>query len=112
MILVDQQFLKNKILNITIQQMLSLITVQELSSNTHESSKFAVIDLYLSDKNRKIVIIFCEIYLVKNLKAHMLIRIDILTSEEISLDLLRKKMIIESCDNTEISLTITTQSIN
>ena len=112
MILVNQQFLKDKKSDITIQQMLSLITVQELGSNTHESSEFTVIDLYLPDKNRKIAVIFCEVHLVKNLKAHMLIKIDILTPEEISLDLLRKKMIIESCDNTEISLMITTQSIN
>ena len=112
MILINQQFLKNKMLNIAILQMLSLITVQELSSNTHESSEFTVIDLYLSDKNRKIAVIFCEIHLVENLKAHMLIRIDILTSEKISLNLTERKVTIESCDNIEIFLTITMRSIN
>ena len=49
---------------------------------------------------------------MKNLKACMLIEIDILASEEISLNLTEKKATIESCDNIEISLMITMRSIN
>ena len=110
MILVDWQFLKKKILNLAIQQTFLLITVCELSSNTHESSKFTVVDLYLSDEHRWIAVIFCEMHLINNLKTCMLIEIDILISEKITLDMAERKATIESCDNVKIPLTIMLQS--
>ncbi len=60
MTLIDQQFLREQVLNTVIQQMLSSITVCELGSNTHESDKYAIIDLYLSSKNEHVTIISCK----------------------------------------------------
>ena len=112
MTLLNKQFLKKKVSDILIQQMLSSITVCGLSANTHKSTEFVIVTLYLLSRDEKITVIFCETHLINNLKACMLIKIDILTSEKISLNLSERKVTIESCDNTEISLTITTQSIN
>lgn len=108
MTLVNWQFLKEQAFNTVIQWMLSLITICELGSNTHESDKYTVIDLYLSSKNRHIVIVSCKAHLVDNLRAWMLVEIDILASEAVSMNLHRQVTVISSCDNVKVPLTVIT----
>lgn len=112
MTLVNQQFLKEQVFNTVIQQMFSSITVYRLGLNSHESDKYAVINLYLSSKNKHMTIILYEAHLVNNLRAQMLVRIDILTSEAVSLNLQEQVTIISSCNNVKIPLTVTTCSTN
>lgn len=108
MTLVNQQFLREQALNTVIWQMPSSITVCELGLNTHESDEYAIIDLYLSSKNEHIAIISHKAHLVDNLRAQMLVEIDILASEAVSMNLHRQVAVISSCDNVEVPLTVTT----
>ncbi len=51
-------------------------------------------------------------HIINNLKIKMLIDIDILILENISIMFLSRKAIVSSCDNIELSLTVITQLIN
>ena len=67
--------------------------------------------MYLPEIDKRIVHIKQEFHLVDNLKANVLIKIDILVTEEITVKLQLKDsvIIIESCVNIIISLSITTR---
>ncbi len=51
-------------------------------------------------------------HIINNLKIKMLIDINILVLENISIIFLSRKAIVNSCDDIELSLTVITQSIN
>jgi len=112
MTLVNQQFLREQAFNTVIWQMPSSITVCELGSNSHELGKYTVVNLYLSSKNEHMTIISHEAHLVDNLRAWMLVKIDILALKTVSLNLQEQVTIIDSCDNVEVPLTVTTCFIN
>ncbi len=110
MTLINRQFLKEYAPTSEIKRMASPITVRGLGANTHESNEFAIVDLHLPGKNGRVTVISREAHLVENLKARMLIGMDILAPEAISLNLSGRTAVIGSCDDIEIPLTITTSS--
>ena len=66
------------------------------------------LDLYLSANHDRTVIIHHEIHIVNELKVNMLIETDILISEQIDMFLSQCKAVIESCENVELNINVTT----
>ena len=111
MTLIDWNFLMKQTSHIVIHCMSSPILVQELSTTIHQSSQYIKISIYLSGKDCTAIIEW-EIHIIKNLKIKMLLNMNILTPEDITMNLFRKVIIIGSCSNVEISLKITTKFTN
>ena len=91
--------------------MTSFISVQELNVIIHQFSQYIKINIYLSETNCTVIIIW-KIHIVKNLKTKMFIEMNILVSEDIIMNLSYKIAVIGSCQNIEISLTIIIKSTN
>ena len=107
MTLIDQKFLMKQASHMKIHLMTSFISVQELEVMIHQSAQYTKIDIFLPERDDCTAVTLWEIYIVEKLRIKMLININILMSEEIIIDLSRKIVIIESCDNVEILLIIT-----
>lgn len=112
MTLIDRQFLMKQTSHMITHCMLLSISVQRLNSTIHNSDHYITVNIYLTNTDEYTVIITCKIHIVNNLHAKMLIDIDILVTEDIIMNLFHKVVIIESCNNIKVLLTITTKSIN
>ena len=116
MSLIDHQFLCSLTLNYSsyIEKMVSFIPVHGLGTMTHQVNEYITLNIYLSEIDGRIAHIKQEFHLVDNLKANVLIEIDILATEEITVKLQLKGSvaIIGSCTNITISLSVTTRSTN
>lgn len=88
--------------------------MQELKSDTHQYKKFVQLDIHLTAKvsNYYVAVISQEVHIVDDLKAKMLIEMNILVLKLILLNILKQKIIIKSYDNIKVLITITTQLIN
>ena len=100
--LVDRTFFKAQISNIFIRIMISFLKIRELNINRHETWKYVICDIRLSNiiKNDKLVVAFFrrEIHLMNNLKINMLINNDIIDFEDFDINMIKKQTIIESID--------------
>ena len=112
MTLIDRQVLRKQVPDMIIHCILLSIPVWELEVTVHQSAQYAKVDMYLLRRNDYTAVVLWEIHIVEDLKTKMLININILMSEDIIMNLSRKVITIESCDNIEISLTIITKSTN
>jgi len=112
MSLINRSFLKKQISDILIKWISLLIVIQELRTETHYCDEYTVLTIYLPDNNDQLTVIIKEMHIVNNLKIKMLIDIDILILENISIMLLSRKAIVNSCDNIELLLTVITWSID
>ncbi len=112
MTLIDRQFLMEQTPQVTIHQMPSPIPVRGLGSAVHNSDQYARVDIYLPGKDGRTAVISREVHIVNDLRAKMLVGIDILAPEGVTMDLQRKVAIIGSCDNMKIPLVVMTKSAN
>jgi len=83
-----------------------------LRTETHHCDKYTILIIYLPDNNDQLAVIIREMHIVNNLKIKMLVDINILVLEDISIMLSSRKAIVSSCNNIELSLTVITQSID
>lgn len=112
MTLIDRRFLKEQASGTAIHNMSSPIPVRGLSSTVHQSNQYARVDIHLPETNGQTAVISREAHIVEDLKAKMLVGMDILAPEGITMNLPRKIAVIGSCGNIEIPLTITTKPAN
>ena len=93
--------------------MTTSITVSDLEINKHQIDKYAVVFMYFENKNKSHdvvkTIIIREVYLIKDLKANLLIENDILKFELIDISTSINTVYIESCKIT-IFITINIRS--
>ncbi len=77
------------------------LIVWGIGASKHESGEFVALFLYFSGKNntRQLVYAFltCEIHLVEDFKANLLIGNNIISPESFIIDVKRKKALIGSC---------------
>ena len=101
MSLIDWQFFYSLTLNNThnIQQTASSISVCDLRTATHQISEYITLNVYLSDTDDRTAYIKKKFHLINDLKTKILIEIDILTAEKITVKLKSTDsvMTIESC---------------
>ena len=84
MIIGDRDWIKKLWPDLKIHQMENLITVRGIGITRYLMNEFIILNLYFSDLvNSKIEIIeiTAEVHLVQNLKAKLLIGVDVLDSE-------------------------------
>lgn len=76
------------------------LKVRGIRALDHKSREFATLSLYFSSKNsiKQLIYAFLiyKIYLVKDLRANLLIRNDIISLEEFIIDVKRKSALIKS----------------
>lgn len=87
MSLVDQEYLKKELPAISIKRMACPIPVRGIGSTIHKCEEFAVINLYIPGKDGRTAKITHEVHLINNLKAKLLIEVDIMGSESIVTDI-------------------------
>ena len=108
MAFIDRQFFKEQIYA-TTHCIISSILIWELDVTIHNFDEYAKIDIYLSEKDDCTVIILQKIHIVKNFKIKMLVSMNILTSKNIIMNLLKKMTVIVSYNNIKVLFTITTK---
>ncbi len=93
---------------IHIHLMTTFLIVRDIKANVHEIQKHVNFSIYLSSKDDfiKLIEIHREMHLIENLKANMLIDNDILEFEDIIIDVQKKNVIIQSCENLIIEMKI------
>jgi len=106
MSLVNKEFLMKQALKTIIKQMLSLIQIKGIKTETHQCEKYTNLVIYLSDDKIRTIIIEQEIHIVKDLKVKMLVSLDILSSKKIFIMMNNIKAVIKSCNNIKIPLTV------
>ena len=95
----DRDFYKRQNPNGTIRTMATPLKVRGLGTHRHESSEYAICDIHLKgEKDGKPVtsVLRREVHLVDNLKANMLIGNDVIGSEGIVIDPVKKQAFITS----------------
>ena len=112
MSLVDWKFLAAHDPEATISKMASLVKVCGIGHDTHLADEYTKIAIFLPGKDRHIARIHQELHLVDNLGLNILLGINILAPEDVSMSPGSKMATIGSCDSIELDLTVQTCSSN
>ena len=100
--LVDKAFLKSLLPDCTIRTMSTPITVRGLGSNLHQTAEYAIVPLYFQGTDSAGARVLAmtsprEIHIVDQLKANILIGMDIMVPEDIDIIVTRSIASIGSC---------------
>ena len=106
--LINRAFLRHIMPNVKIKQMLILIIVKGIGNRKHNASKYIRLKIYLLGKNGTAVI-KRELYIVDNLSTKVLIGINIIKPEGITIDLGKDIIKVSTCDDMEIPINIITK---
>lgn len=110
MSLIDRVFLAKEIPEATIRRMASSISVRGIGTTNHSTNEYVLLDIYIPGTDGRIAHIQRELHIVEELRANVLIGIDIMGPEGITPDMRKKIPVIKSCDGISTPLTITSQS--
>ena len=97
----NRNFFKAQTFNIFIRIMISSLQIRDLDTNRHESWKYVICDIHMSDtkNDQKITSLFRrEIHFVDNLKVNMFLNNDIIEFENFAIDMTKKHAVIDSID--------------
>ena len=102
MTLIDRAFLRIQLLKHRILLKDVSLVVREIGSNKHITTEFVNLDLYISEyydvDDRSVKALFrCQAFIVNNLRAKMLIEMNILDPKNIDLIISTRIEHIESC---------------
>ena len=118
MSLVDRQYL-SIISHDEIKKIVTSIKIRDIEAREHDSSKYVELNFYLNDtlanedqidaidvEHSTIAHFKREVHVMNDLRAKLLIDIDILDLEVMIVDLDKRQLIIESCDDVIVSLSL------
>jgi hypothetical protein len=94
---------------VTIMKMPVLINVRGIDNALHQSSSYVMLDLYLDGifhENKARGHIRREFHLIDGLKCRILMRLDIMISEKMIINLVDKSFVISTCENLVILIRI------
>ena len=112
MLLINRKFLQKHLFKCFIQKIKNKITVWDIDSWIHKCQKYIWLDLYLFDTlNSKMMMIHIvrNVHLIDNLQTNLLIKMNIIDSEHININIFIQKIIIEGCCNMLVKLNIMSQ---
>ena len=112
MSLVDRSFLKDRCPQIKIHTMSSPMEVRGIGLTSHSANVYARVDFYLPGKDGRTAYFQREVHLVENLKANLLMGIDIISLEQILINTTREVATVRLYDNIKLALSIRTCSAN
>ena len=101
--LINAIFFHRQNFDVSIRQMITSFTVRDLDISQHQNSNYAIVSMYfvdVKDDNSIKTFIRREIHLINNLKINMFIDNDVIVSESVVLDLIKKQTLIDNCDVT------------
>ena len=101
MSLIDRKFLKEILPHAVIKKSKTPINVRGIGSARHATDEYCLLDLYIPGMaigKASVAHIRREVHIVENLKAKMLMGVDILGPERMSIDIGEEKLLIRSCD--------------
>ena len=106
--MIDQSFLQSTLSNYFIQRMIIVISMREINENVIKSNEFIIIKMIfedLDDKEYSIKnVIIAKLHVINDFNINLLIENDILISKNMIVDLNRRKLIINNCENLKISI--------
>ena len=106
---IDESYLLNILFKTTISKMPTSVNVRGIKNAFHECVAFIVLNVFLNETlNSKSVRnqLLREFHIIKNLKCRILIEMNVLEAEQISLNMINKVMIIPICKNLIIDIRI------
>jgi len=109
MLLIDDNFLSNLRLKYLTRQSSVVVFVRDIENDKHLINDYLQLSIYLQDKidNNRVVAHFCQkVHVVKNLRAKLLLSMNIIDLERIIVNVNKRKLIIKSCHNLETKLKI------
>ena len=110
MSLIDRNFLLKEISEAVIRQMASSISVRGIGTINHNTHEYVLLDIYIPGIDRRIARIRREVHIVEELRANILVGVDIMGPEAITIDIGKKTAVIHSYNGIPIPLSITARS--
>ena len=110
MSLVDRKFLNENVPDAQIHQSVEPIQVTGIGSTKHQACSWATILIHLHGMHGKYAVMEKEFHLVDNLKANMLIGVDIIAPGKFNIDLGKAVITLLFCDNTQVPLIVTSSN--
>ena len=111
MTMIDRAFLKRRIPTFEMKVHESPITLRGIGSNRHATTEWTTLGFYMdgeSEAGDSVTIkITRDFHIVDNLKANMLIGMDVLGPEQVTIDLPRNRVIFGSCNNVSVPVQTT-----
>ena len=111
--LINEFYLLKILSNVSISQMPAPVNVRGIGNVHHECNFYVMLDLFLNGTSMIKSArgqLHREIHIVKNLKCKLLLKMNILKTKQINLNMLNKIMTIPICKNLMISIRITPKS--
>ena len=106
MSLIDRKFLRQVLLDVEIREIPTFMTVKDIENNRYNISQYIKLKIYLFEKNITILI-KREFYIVEDLTVKVLIGIDIIKPEAMTVDLSQDLMRIGACEDIKVFIVIT-----
>ena len=110
--LIDKSYFGFIFFKISIFKMSAPINVRKIGNAVHENNSYVILNVFLNDIfNIKFVRdqLIRKFHIVFDLKCRILIKMNTLTSEKISIDLINKVMMIFTCKNLIVIIRITSK---
>ena len=99
--LIDQNWFKSQLPKAKILKMATPLKVRDIGTSKHKTDKYIVKTLYFSainNKNQQVVAcIRCELHLVDNLRANILIKNNIVGTKGIIINIAKEKAYVPGC---------------
>ena len=111
--MIDRSFLRNILLNHLIQRMIIIISIQKINKNVIKSDEFIIIKITFEEVNNKEHsiknVITAKLHVINDFNVNLLIKNDVLISKNMIVDLSRRKLVINNCENLKISIKVKTR---
>ena len=108
--MINRSFLQNILSNHFIQRMITVISIRRINENVIKSDEFIIIKIIFekidSKKHSIKNVIIAKLHVINDFDVNLLIKNDVLISKNMIIDLNRRRLIINNCENFEISIKI------
>ncbi len=109
--LADADFITSLLPDLTVQSMPTMLNVKGIGSQKHSANRWVLLKMKFMGVNNQLLEIEREIHLVDDLKAKLLIGVDILDPEGIIINIREKTAIFTHCQGGLVPLTITNRNL-
>ncbi len=113
MFLIDMKYLMITLSKVDILKMFALINVRDIENALHQFDAYVMLDLYLNEVTHDKKIrdhIRRKFHIVNDLKCKLLMKLDIMISKEMIINLKNKSLIILICENMIVFIKINLKS--
>ena len=89
-ILINREFIRKQLSNLQIRKLASLMLIREVRNKIIKTDEYYVFKIYINEHVNDLTsttILIIEAYLVNDLKANMLIKTNIITSQSLCINL-------------------------